>query len=120
MPDVEPEMAMGMIMPRCSTGFFPGTKPFTNGGPPANGQPVQDQSQYMMAIEELKWQMVLLPADYVQGANGTDQKPLLYVSVRVIKFLPDRQDLCIDEWKKDGLRRADPYHPNTKDNSDLQ
>ncbi len=24
MPDVEPEMAMGMIMPHCSPGFFPG------------------------------------------------------------------------------------------------
>ncbi len=118
-PDVEPEMAMGMIMPRCSPGFFPGMKPFTNGGPLGNGQPIRDRSRYMTAIEEIKWQTVLLLMDYLQGANGTDQKLALYVSVRVIKFLPDRQDLCINEWKKDGLRKVYPYHPNAKDNSDL-
>ncbi len=57
----------------------------------------------MTAIKELKRQMVLLLADYVQGANGTNRKLPLYLSVRVVKFLPDRWDLCIDECKKDRL-----------------
>ncbi len=105
-PDVEPEMAMGMIMPHCAPGFFPGMKLFTNAGPLANGQPIRDRSQYMMAIEGLKRQMVLLPADYVQGTNGTDRKPPLYLSVRVVKFLSNRWDLCIDDRKKDGLRKV--------------
>ncbi len=73
----------------------------------------------MTAIKELKRQMVLLPADYIQGANGTDRKPLLYLSVRVIKFLPDRWDLCIDEQKKDRLRRVDLYHPSAEENEDF-
>ncbi len=64
--------------------------------------------------------MVLLLADYAKGANGTDQKPPLYLSVRVIKFLPDRRDLCINEWKKEGLRKVDPYHPNVRENLDLE
>ncbi len=63
---------------------------------------------------------MLLLADYIQGTNRTDWKPPLYLSVRVIKFLPDRRDLCIDEWKKDVLRRVDPYHLNVKDNLDLE
>ncbi len=64
--------------------------------------------------------MVLLPADYAKGANGTDRKPPLYVTVRVIKFLPDRRDLCTDERKKEGLRKVNPYHPNANENLDLE
>ncbi len=56
-------------------------KPFTNGGPPANGQPIHDQSRYMTAIEEIKRQMVLLLTDHLQGTNGTDRKPPIYISV---------------------------------------
>ncbi len=80
MPDVKLDMAMGMIMPRCAPGFFPGTKVFTNVGVLA-GKPICDRSRYMMAIEELGRQMVLLPTDNLRGANGTDRKPALYVSV---------------------------------------
>ncbi len=72
-----------------------------------------------MAIEEIKWQMVLLPTDYLQGANRTVRKPPLYLSVRVVKYLADRPDLCVDEQKREGYRKAFPYHPNAKDNSDL-
>ncbi len=49
--------------------------------------------------------MELLPADYTKGANGMDCKLPLYLSVRVIKFLPDRRDLCVDERKKEGSGR---------------
>ncbi len=102
MPDVMPEMAMGMIMPRCSPGFFPGMKVFMNAGAPANGQPICDWGRYTMATDELKRQMVLLPTDYLQGANGTDWKPPLYLSVQVVKDLEDRPDLCVDLQKRDG------------------
>ncbi len=43
MTDVKPDMALGQIMPRCAPGFFPGTKVFTNTGPPA-GQLVGDRA----------------------------------------------------------------------------
>ncbi len=46
MPDVKPEMAMGMIMPHCSPGFFPGTKVFMNVGALANGLPIHDWARY--------------------------------------------------------------------------
>ncbi len=72
-----------------------------------------------MAVEELKWQMVLLPTDYLQGANGTDWKPPIYLSVWVVKYLEDRPDLCVNMQKRDRYRRAFPYHPNAKDNLDL-
>ncbi len=61
-----------------------------------------------MAVEELKKQMVLLPTDYLQGANGTDQKPPLYLSVQVIKYLEDRPDFCINMQKRDWYQRAFP------------
>ncbi len=35
MPDMKPDMALGMIMLCCAPGFFPGTKVFTNAGAPA-------------------------------------------------------------------------------------
>ncbi len=41
MPDVKPDMVLGMIMPRCAPGFFPGTKVFTNAGEAA-GQLIHD------------------------------------------------------------------------------
>ncbi len=97
-----------MIMPHCSPGFFPGMKVFMNAGALVNGQPIRDQARYVMAIDELKKQMVLLPTDYLKGANGTDWKPALYVSVQVVKYLPDRQDLCIDAQKRDRYRRIFP------------
>ncbi len=61
-----------------------------------------------MVVEELKKQMVLLLTDYLQGANGTDQKLLLYLSVWVIKYLEDRPDLCIDMQKRDGTKGPFP------------
>ncbi|MCP4535513.1 MAG: hypothetical protein GY832_00030, partial [Chloroflexi bacterium] len=53
-----------------------------------------------------------LPPDYLRGANGTDRKLALYVSVRVVKFLPDRPKLFIDSSKKASYRQLAPYHPN--------
>ncbi len=56
-----------------------------------------------MAVQELKQQVVLLLTDYLQGANGTDRKPPIYLSVQVVKYyLEDRLDLCIDRQKRDG------------------
>ncbi len=43
MTDVKPDMALGLIMPRCAPGFFPGTMVFTNAGA-AVGQLVRDRS----------------------------------------------------------------------------
>ncbi len=59
--------------------------------------------------------MVLLPGDYLKGANGTDRKPPLYLAVKVIKYLPDEQGLCVDESKKEGIRKVQPYHPNANE-----
>ncbi len=42
-PDVKLDMALGMIMPRCAPGFFPGTKVFTNAGETA-GQLIRDRA----------------------------------------------------------------------------
>ncbi len=70
-----------------------------NAGPPANGQPICDWSRYVMVVEELKKQMVLLLTDYLQGANGTDRKLLLYVSVQVIKYLEDRL-ICVSTCRR--------------------
>ncbi len=50
--------------------------------------------------------MVLLLADYAKGANGTDCRLPLYLAVRVVKFLPDRRDLCVDERKKEVSERS--------------
>ncbi len=73
-----------------------------------------------MAIDELKRQMVFLLTDYLKGANGTDRKPALYISVRVIKYMPDKLALFIDSQKRDRLQKISPYHPNTQaDNQDL-
>ncbi len=91
-----------MILPRCSLGFFPGMEMFVNGGPALNGQPIQDQSRYWSAINVLKWQMMLLPGDYLKGANGMDRKPSLYLVVKVVKYLVEEQSLCVDERKKEG------------------
>ncbi len=113
MTDVKPDLALGMIMPRCVPGFFLGTKVFTNAGEAA-GQLICDQARLTIAVDYLKRQMVLLPPDYLHGANGTDQKPVLYVTVRVVKFLPDKPKLFIDEQKKEGYRKLDPYHLNAQ------
>ncbi len=43
MPDVKPEMALGIVMSHCTPGFFPGTKVFTNAGEAA-GQLVRDRA----------------------------------------------------------------------------
>ncbi len=56
--------------------------------------------------------MVLLPGDYDRGTDGTTHKPPLYVMVKVIKFLPDRPDLCVEERKMGGFMKIQPYHPN--------
>ncbi len=71
MPDVKPDMALGMIMPRCVPGFFPGTKVFTNAGEAA-GQLIRDQARLAIVVDNLRRHMVLLPPDYLRGANGTD------------------------------------------------
>ncbi len=43
--------------------------------------------------------MVLLPPNYLQGANGTDCKLTLYVSVRVVKYLDEtQQELGLYPW----------------------
>ncbi len=97
---------------------FPRDKSVHKRGAPA-GQPIRDWLRYMLAIDELRRQMVLLPTDYLRGANGTNRKLAPYISVRVVKYLPDRQDLCIDLQKRDGHRKISPYHPNAKDNVDL-
>ncbi len=55
--------------------------------------------------------------DYVKGANGMDCKPPLYIMVKVVKFLPDHMDLCIDEREKEGFMKIQPYHPHA--NEDL-
>ncbi len=43
MTDVKPDMVLGIIMPWCTPGFFPGTKVFTNAGEAA-GQLVRDRA----------------------------------------------------------------------------
>ncbi len=43
MTDVNPDMALGIIMPRCAPGFFPGTQVFTNAAAAA-GQLVRDRA----------------------------------------------------------------------------
>ncbi len=53
-PDIGPEHAMAMILPRCSPGFFPRIEPFSNRGPASNGQPIRDRSRYTNVIDELK------------------------------------------------------------------
>ncbi len=64
--------------------------------------------------------MVLLPPDYLRGANGSDRKPAFYISVRVVKYLPDEPKLFIDSQKRDSSGRICPYHPNAQaDNQDL-
>ncbi len=101
MPDVKPDMALGMVMPCCAPGFFPGTKVFTNAGAAA-GQLIQDRARLATAVDDLKRQMILLLPDYLRGANGTDWKPALYITVRVIKYLPDKPKLFMDPHKKEG------------------
>ncbi len=61
--------------------------------------------------------MVLLPGDYDKGADRMSCKPPLYVTVKVIMFLLDRADLCVNERKKEGFVKMQPYHPNA--NEDL-
>ncbi len=56
--------------------------------------------------------MVLLPRDYLKGANGMDHKPPLNLIMKVIKYLPDEQRLCVNEQKKEGFQKVQPYHPN--------
>ncbi len=58
--------------------------------------------------------MVLLPPNYLWGANGTDRKPALYVTVRVVKYLPDKPNLFINSQKREGHQWLDPYHPNAQ------
>ncbi len=113
MPDVKPDMALGLIMPRCTPGFFPGTKVFTNAGEAA-GQLIRDWARLAIVVDDLKRQMVLLPPDYLCSANGTDRKLALYVTVRVVKFLSDKAKMFIDPLKKEGYRKQDPYHPNAQ------
>ncbi len=113
MTDVKPDMALGMIMLRCAPGFFPGTTVFTNAGAAAR-QLVRDRSRLCSVVGDLQKEMVMLPTDYVQGANGTDRKPALYVTVRVVKFLPDREVMFVDLNKVEGRRHMAPYHPNTQ------
>ncbi len=64
MPDVKPDMALGMIMPHCAPGFFPGMKVFTNMGEPA-GQLIHDRARLTIVVDDLKRQMVLLPPNYL-------------------------------------------------------
>ncbi len=71
MPDVKPDMVLGMIMLRCAPGFFLGMKVFTNVGEPV-GQLIHDRARLAIVVDDLKRQMVLLPPDYLQGANGSD------------------------------------------------
>ncbi len=61
-------------------------------------------------VGDLKREMVLLPTDYLQGANGTDQKPALYVTMRVVKYLKDKEELFVDVNKWDGYHHVNPYH----------
>ncbi len=63
---------------------------------------------------DLKWEMQLLPPDYLHGANRTDRKPALYVTVRVFKFLESEEDLFVDTQKRDGMRHTIPYHPHAQ------
>ncbi len=67
-----------------------------------------------MVIGDLKREMMLLLTDYLQGANGTNRKPALYLTVRVVKYLKDREDLFVDTDKRDGQRHIHPYHPNAQ------
>ncbi len=53
MTDVKPDMALGMITPRCAPGFFPGTQVFTNAGV-AGGQLVRDWAQLTIVAGDLK------------------------------------------------------------------
>ncbi len=57
---------------------------------------------------------MFLPSDYLRGANGTDWKPALYVTVRVAKFLADKEELFVDTNKRDGIRHTNPYHPHAQ------
>ncbi len=43
--------------------------------------------------------MVLLPEDYDKATDGMSCKLPLYVTVKVIKFLLDQPELCIDKRK---------------------
>ncbi|MCP4543152.1 MAG: hypothetical protein GY832_39060, partial [Chloroflexi bacterium] len=113
MTDVEPEQALRMILPRCAPGFFPGTQVFTNAGD-AGGQLVRDRARLVKVTRALRKEMVLLPPDYLQGTNGTNRKPALYVTVRVVKYLEEYQDLFIDVDKEEGKIRTIPYHPNAQ------
>ncbi len=59
--------------------------------------------------------MVLLPGDNDKGADGTSRKPPLYVTVKVIKFLLDHPNLCINERKTGGYMKIQLYHPNANE-----
>ncbi|MCP4537822.1 MAG: hypothetical protein GY832_11820, partial [Chloroflexi bacterium] len=56
----------------------------------------------------------MLPTDYLQGANGTNRKPALYLMVRVVKYVKDWEDLFVDTNKRDGLHHIHPYHSNAQ------
>ncbi len=120
MMDVEPEQALRMIIARNAPGFFPGTQVFTNTGD-AGGQLVHDRARLMTVTDDLRKEMCLLPPDYLHGTNGTNRKPALYVTVRVVKYVESHRDLFVEMNKWDGTRRTLPYHPNVQPtNPDLQ
>ncbi|MCP4543888.1 MAG: hypothetical protein GY832_42785, partial [Chloroflexi bacterium] len=80
----------------------------------AAGQLVRDRARLSTVVDDLKREMVLLPPDYLRGANGSDWKPALYLTVRVVKFLLDRQKLFVDQSKAPAYRPLPPYHPNAQ------
>ncbi|MCP4549308.1 MAG: hypothetical protein GY835_22880, partial [bacterium] len=118
--DVRPGHAVRLVMARNAPGFLPGTQVCTNAGD-AGGQLVRDRARLVKVTSDLHQEMRLLPPDYLAGINGTDRKPALYLTVRVVKFLEEYRPLFVNTNKEEGSVRVLPYHPNAQPlNPDMQ